>query len=158
VTTVTVTATARAMDCRVGTVAVLLAGQENDEAVVATAVSIAAECGARISILAVPRRVPVGAHCLPPMGHTIPFNAVTLRAEALVDAATAGKRAADFVPAGIPADYVVIPGSPVRAMEALADRKPVAYIVVDESLLVRRPRLRWASVRWARAGTLLKVV
>jgi hypothetical protein len=90
-------------------------------------------------------------------GYTAPFSAM-LRAEALADAATSARRAADFVPADIPAEYAVIPGSAIRAMKELVERKAVAHIVLDRTLLVRRPHLRRASDRWARAGMLLKIV
>jgi hypothetical protein len=144
-------------EARVGTVAVLLAGRDSDQAVLSSAVSIAIEWRARISILAVPRRVPIGAHCGMGAGYTSPFSAM-LRAEALADAARSARRAADFVPADIPAEYAVIPGSPIRAMKELVERKAVAHIVLDRSLLARRPRLRRASDRWAQAGMLLKIV
>jgi hypothetical protein len=156
--TVEATATAEPLrDARVGAVAVLLSGRKSDEAVLATAVSIAAEFGARIAILALPRRVPLGAHCVA-LGYMPAYNVLTLRAEALVDAAIAAKQAADLVPAGISAEYVVVPGSPIRAMAELVERRAVAHVVVDRGLLVRRPRLRLASARWAREGMLLKVV
>jgi hypothetical protein len=142
---------------RVGTVAVLLAGRNSDQAVLSSAVSIALDCRVRISILAVPRRVHVGAHCGMGAGYTAPFSAM-LRAEALADAVTSARRAAEFVPADIPAEYAVIPGSPIRAMQELLERNAIAHIVLDRSLLVRRPRLRRASDRWAQAGMLLKIV
>jgi hypothetical protein len=142
---------------RVGTVAVLVTGEPSDDTVIAAAVSAAAECGGRISILTVPRRVPLGAHGVS-LGYTAPFSALTLRAEALVEAATAARRAADLVPAHISAEYVVVPGSAIRAMKDLVEDQAVAHIVVDRRLLVRRPRLRRALGGCARGGMPFQVV
>lgn len=151
------TATATATESRVGTVAVFLAGLASDEAVIDAAVSAAADYRARISIFAIPRRVPAGAHCVA-LGYTGPVNVLALRAEALVDAATAARRAADLVPAAIPAEHVVVPGSPIRAMQELLERDAAAHIMVDRNLLVRRRRLRWSLGRLARGGMPLEIV
>jgi hypothetical protein len=149
------TATADAR--QVGIVAVLLTGEASDDTVIAAAVSAAAECGTRISILTVPRRVPLGAHGVS-LGYTAPFSALTLRAEALVEAAAAAKHAADQVPDHMPAEYVVVPGSAIRAMKELVEGQAIAHMVVDRNLLTRRRRLRRALGRWAQSGTSLKVI
>jgi hypothetical protein len=141
----------------IGAVAVLLAGQRSDDNALATAVSIAQESRARLSIFAVPRRVPLGACCVT-FGFATPFSPVTLRAEALLDAVASATRAIDSVPLDIPTEYVVVRGSPVRAVDTLLERKAVAHMVVDRALLLRRPRLRLASDRWARDGMVLKLI
>jgi hypothetical protein len=139
------------------TVAVLLCGQKSDEASLANAAVIAAGCSARISILVLPRRVPLVAHCVAPFGY-IPVSAFTPRAQALIDAATCASCAADFVPAAIPAQCVVITGSPIRAMGELIESTTVTHIVLHRNLLSRRPRLRRALYQWARDGMRLSVV
>lgn len=142
---------------RAGTVAVLLAGRENDGAAVAAAVSVAAASGSRLSIFTLPRRMPLGIHAVT-FGYTPPFSSLSLRAEALLDAAASARRAVDLVPAGMPAEHVVVSGCPIEAVEQLVARGAVAHIVVDRKLPIRRRRLRRASGRWARAGTPLTVV
>lgn len=150
-------APALAEDAWGGTVAVLITGDPEDEQAMAAAVAVATRLQARIAVLAIARRVPVGAH-LGSWTMTPACSALTLRAEAVGEAAAAARRAVDLIPAEIPAEHHVVERSPVQALERLLAGRLVPNIVVDRRLVRRRPGLRRALRRWTEQRLTLQLV
>jgi nucleotide-binding universal stress UspA family protein len=149
--------TARPRGRRVGVVAVFLTDRESDEAVLDAAVATAVQSQARLTILAVPRHVPITAQCISP-GFVAPFNMWNLKAEAEADAALAAKHAADSVRDDIRVEYRVVTVSLIQAIDELAQGASATHIVFDRRLLARRRGRRRALIRWQQSGVSLSAL